>query len=262
MKFTEEIYQKIHEYLAGELSETQRNQFESLLEKDPELAEEVSIHRQMQDNLGRDSSSADIDFSDGNYQTYRQFLDSEEAQAYRETISKVVEKHIPRRNRTWYYLAAAVLVVLVMSLAVYYSWNSQGSPLESYYTWNELPSLTERTSGGDPARAQRLFEAKNYKEALVILEPLIGQEEEIGAEVYLYTGICQYELGDVQRAVATMEKLLQSDLLDRNKARWYLALFYLSMEKTSLARVQLEYILTDELNFFDTEAKKILRSIN
>ncbi len=100
----EELYNKIEDYLAGDMSAADKEAFEQALQKDPELLAEVNLHRQLQ-----------ATFSDSQEMALRQSLKEISADFSIESTTPPATK--PFYQNIWFYLGllATLLVIYLIS---------------------------------------------------------------------------------------------------------------------------------------------------
>lgn len=258
MIYDEPTYQLIHDYLNGDLDASQRKEFEERMQADPPFAEEVKISRDMFSNLGKSGQGPSKSTNIPAFNNYRDFLVSSEgvtyANAIQEAQSKYEKKSLIPTKRTLLMVAASLSFIIISTVFYFFNQDQKGA-IQEFYAWNDLPSLTERSDNAiAKASVEQLFVSKKYEEALAVLRS-VQVDNGIDANLYIYTGLCQLELSQFDEALNTFMQLNQSDLLDSGKAKWYLALTYLKMNKKDNANKQLDEILVDENNFFYQEAK-------
>ena len=243
MKFDDQTYQLIHDYLLGNLLGEQRDAFENRLANEPDLAEEVEINRLMMDSWNGEPIQPGI--NSDLFNQYLEFLKSEEAEQYRQLLHEadltyqVTEK---RTNYIIYGIAASVLLVSFAWIFYLFIDNTNSKEIASFYQWEELPSLTERNSVNALAKAEASFKSGDYQSALTIFQEWQSKHEP-DANVFIYKGVCYFELQQYDLALHTFENLANSNLLDSQLANWYLALTYLKIGNEAMARKQLKIIL-------------------
>lgn len=210
---SDDIYILIDRYLAGELSEDELRSFEKRLQDDFQFAEKVHLYEDAAKNL-----------SD-------KFSNEEGESSLRRSLEKIAEREITYGKRhkviqlKWYWAAASVAIVAAVFA---YSFFNPG--------YNEFAShdpllLVERgNSGTTAARAEKAFNDRNYKAALVNLNSLLVSDNQ-NIELLLSKGICLLELNDFDEAEKVLDTIQNSNSIYREKAIWYMALSALKQEQ-------------------------------
>lgn len=259
MTFDENTYLLIDQYLQGVMDDSARNTFEDRMRNEPDLAEEVRLHEELINHFSEEWSTGRVSFNSPEAQAYIQFLQSDEADRIKNLIEEGEHQYFHNQPKNWTKLliAASVTFFLIASVIIYSLVSSAKPDYDQYYSWNELPSLTERSSENtDLARVEVDFRQGDFQKVIDQLsEPKSSSE-------YFYLAVSQFELGRTESALQTLDKLLQSNLLDRNQAHWYKALIYLRQQQNEQAKRELNIVVNDDTKAFDTEASLILDDLD
>ncbi len=227
-----EYYEKIDQYAAGELPDTERQQFETALQTDPSLAKEVKLHRRL-DELGaaRFGHAAQ---DEALLQTLQQngdlFFRKKQVTGWRKVIP------LPARRAL---LAAASVAVLVLAWQLL-------TPNSLFDVYKGAYPAASTTQLGDEnnellENAGKAFNAKDYPLALDLYNRYL-QSAPSDAEAQLYRGICLLETGDLAPAAAAFESLARSAPDFQTDATWFLALVHVkdkNWEKAKEALLQI-----------------------
>ncbi|MDC8002457.1 tetratricopeptide repeat protein [Aureisphaera galaxeae] len=260
-------YQKIERYFRGEMTEEEHAAFEDAMEKDPDLKERVTIH-----------STIDALEDEEKWMTFEGApeLLKKEADLFRsEDTLQFSEKLKAFRNQTsvsettskspWFNksLWGAIAAILIIAIFVFYPKDPNLNTLfEEYHNWEDLPSLV--TKGGDPndpARLESLFRSKDYEGVIASSESLEIAVEGSYAQALLYVGAAHIELGNYRQALATFDRLINSNSLDAHKGYWYKALTYLKQENKEQCLEVLDIIAAEPTYFMHEDAKQLLKEL-
>lgn len=224
----ENTYRDIERYLAGEMDGPARSAFEQRLAAEPQLAEELALHR-------------DIEGA---------FADPE-TMAFSALVADVVggeaagESAVPKKNtfRIW-AVAAAVLLLAVVGFFVF-----QGGPAspESLFADNftayEAPANFRSEDPVLEAALQAAFTAYNngnYADAQQRFGVLYAQSQ-ADRTVSFYYGLSALANDQASTAIAPLQELAdQAPHSYRSQARWYLALAHLAENQVDSAKARLE----------------------
>ncbi len=242
----------IERFLKGELSEDEKEQMETRMVSDPEFSEKVALERQLFKTFDEEDWS-DIENPDKEVEAYAELFGAQESKTIKSAIASSAATYKRGKTKTlrkpvWLYAAAATIILV---LSFYFLWPAGIAPEELYHTYldkTELPSLVTRgDSAPDQMKAQAYFENQKYREAVQLFADLIENGGQNGA-FYIYLSLAQAELGEFSEALATLDKLIQSDLLDSEKGYWYKSLVYLKADQPQDAKSLLELII--EKNYY------------
>ena len=254
----------IDNYLKGLLSENEQVSFSNRLESDADFKERFELEKQLFDALNEDTWSFAND-KNSEATDYVKFLKEDDIQNLKKTLAETSSKFSANKNETsrrlFYYLAAAS-VVLFIGFQFFFNQNISNQELyNDYVALNDLPSFVSRSDGThDLAKAQRLFENKEYQDALSIFQSQFNESDD-KANIFIYQGLAQTELEKFDDAEKTFNKLISSDLLDAQKGHWYKALLYLKQDKVVESKIMLERIVTSSY-YNHSKAKELLEKLN
>ncbi len=261
---SEELDQLVHDYLHNKLSAEEKSSFEDRLKGDPELAEDVAIQQELLGVLGESEWSGEREFDGEEIGSLKSYFQSDESVQQANSIKKAAESYQRKmifRKRIRYSIAASFALLVVSAILFILFLQPVTDDLNTYYSWNELPTFVDRSvEGNQLTRMETHFKAGEFNEAYVVFQSITGNEKN-NADVFIYGGICLLELERYQEAMEIFDQLLQTDLLDKEKAYWYKALLYLRMEEQEMAKAQLELILSEEEQFFFEEASELMTKL-
>jgi len=219
--------EEIENYLQGKLSKKKQEVFESRLNQDSKLKEEVALHQKMMRGLQELS--------------FREELDK----AYSDRHGKSKGRS-NWRNKKSISIAASIVFMIV---AVWLLYPENGSSLEKELVEVSydpgLPTSLGLSDQLDFGEGMNAYKTKDYKQAKSYWQPLLVENPSNDTLLYY---LAQIELIEKQFEPAA-EKLRaigqEKASVFKEKATWYLAISYLRMNKQEEAKVLLNYILTE-----------------
>ncbi len=255
----------IDRFLKGELSEEAAKDFQNRLESDHELVDRLKLEKQLFESLNEEDWSTLDNADHPEVAAYRALFADEESAEIKKAIAISQETYkaggketpVKKLNNWWTYSAAAVLLVLASVLILFPRKNSPESLYMSYLARTELPSVVNRgkeEADNLLADGQRLFEEKEYEQAIEILKR-VPEQDRIGA-YYIYLSLGLAEVEKYEEALTTIDGLIESNLLDSVKGYWFKSLIYLRANELNKAKEQLRFII--ENGYFNNELASAL----
>jgi len=253
----------IDRFLKGELSDIEARNFRERMKSDQEFAQRVAFEKQLLEVLDDKEWHQSTNPEHPEVAEYTQLFASEQAARMKEAIAASQkayksEGNVRRLNPWWVYSSAAMILIMV---SLYFLFPRKNSPEELYISYlakTELPSVisrgTEEVNEG-LVKAQRYFDEKNYVEAADLLRKLQETNNQSSA-LYVYLALSQAELSSFEEATATLDELIESDLLDGEKGYWYKSLIHLKANEPEKARELLNTIV--EQRYFNYELAEAL----
>ncbi len=238
--------ERLEKYLKDELTESERNQFEEDLEKDPELAEALRLQKDLL--LG-----IKMHFDDRLKEEFKKIdLESEKTGDAGKT-----------QMRTLWKWAASAAVGLTL-VGVFYFMNAQDRNqrlFTAYYS--DFPNIIERTQRDTESPMEQAFVYFQNEEWQEASEAFAAMQAEQPTIFYpqFYQALSLLNLDRASDAVPLFEAVLQStDTRFTDPARWYLSLAYLKMDNEDQAIATLESI--DENSPYASDAKELLDKLH
>lgn len=266
---TQEIYETIEAYLAGEMTDTELQAFEAQMNADAELAKEVQLHAdiavtlQTQDKLKQK-------------QHWQQLLSSQVLNPKQEQSEPTL---LGKKNNwggmTTYLLRIAAMLVLVVG--AYFMWQQFSAPdieklawqqwqeTETTQQWSGIRGTSTDDTDSEKAsfkKSLQLYGDKQFEEALKGLDA-VSTQSSLFPDVVLLQSMCLLQLQRNEEAIGKLTFLLQpqNDNLLKDQARWYLALAYLQNDQTTLARQELSKIVNEQSVHWD-RASELLKKLD
>ena len=224
MKRSQELFEKIENYLNNDLPGTDKEQFEKELQENEELRNEVQLHREMQTAIG-----------DADTIAFRKKIEplSSEKRSKKSISSSSILK-----------IAAVFIVILATTFFLIQSKNNNGNGLfQDYYVLYPVEDLLRGQSANEQ-RQQLLKKYSNMEFAEIVddLESLSAEFPE-DSSLQMYLGNCYLNTGADTKAVSLFDKI-PADSKHYDHAQWYLALAYLKEENREMAKKTLEHIVS------------------
>lgn len=255
---TEELLDKIDQYLKGELSELERLSFEKLLQEDEQLQEDVIIQKQLFAMHG--TSTTDISSNETDFEAIALLKEKLKTDEYLHLSNKIrtignenrISNGKPRKRKTHYlnYFIAASVTIFFATL---FFFNSESS-LESYYSenvnWENLPSFIDKGNALDNfTKGEIAFKKKEYKSAILSFEN-IETTNELYPYSLMYIGASYDVLNENEKALDYFNKLSQlTEFEEHTKGFWYQLLIHLKLDNKEKANEISKIILKDKNNY-------------
>ncbi|MCD0488151.1 hypothetical protein LPB86_07915 [Pedobacter sp. MC2016-14] len=214
-----EIILQASRYADGEMSLDEKQEFESLLEQDPELREYIEQYKSAFKALSRHLSP------DQGVDDLKATLSELNVRYFNEEI--VAVKSTGRIHRLWVQLAG-IAAVLLIGLMVYAPW--QKSLYEQY--GKTTMSVAERGAGQQTVleKAANLYNDKKYIEAEKLLSVYYELNPENSISSFYY-GLTLIENNKGDNARKVLEELYAGDSAFKFDAAYYVAMSYLKERK-------------------------------
>lgn len=251
----------IEQYLDGQLSAAEEEAFLLRVKSEPALQEQLKLEQQMRDALDEKDWSYAENTSHEELSAYTRAFGSEEALKIKNSIAQAgaayhegQEKPRSGRNiRLWIYSAAATVLITVSFFLLRPKSMAPEDLYLEYMAKTELPDLTTRSASDEAAellRAQGFLNNKEYDKAASAFQKLLSQMPQ-RAELYINLALSQTELGQHNEAIASLDRLINSNLLDAPKGYWYQSLVYLKAGEPEKSKVLLQTIVENSYYNYD-----------
>lgn len=253
----------IERFLKGELSPEEEELIQTRMESDSGFRDKVTLERQLFDTFNDEDWSFAENGGSPEVKEYADIFGSESTDALSEAIanSQTMYKagQQKRRIKPWYAYASAAVFLLLLSFYFLFPGKTASELLyTSYLEQTELPSLIRRgdtVMDAEMAKGQTYFEKGQFAEAATVFSSLLPKDDENGA-LYIYLAMSRVELAESEQALATLDRLIESDLLDREKGYWYKSLVYLKADQVQESQSLLKTII--ENRFYNYQLAEAL----
>ena len=239
----EERYLLFDQYLQGEMTVEERNNFEKEVSGNPEFAAEFRTFKEVQ------------------VQLQNKFGHVQEREAFKENLSVISDEHFNKNKpklvlmRPWYYAAAASVVIL---FGLFF-FNQNTKPDFADYNQQEHAYLTERGNVQEELKqAEEAFNSKKYKAAIPLFESILKENKT--PEIQYYYGIALLEEDQFSKSEAVFNELKSGTSVYSEKALWYLALSKLK-QKDYKASKQILQTISQDYEDYD-KVQKLLNALD
>ncbi len=229
----DQYWEKIDDFLDGQLPQEERLAFEAQLEQEERVRKDLALQQQLRQGIAFGSQGplrARLDRIQAEYQADKQ-----------DEGGKVVPMGQGLMNR--WLMAAGLLIGALTILFLIQQPASNADLFASNYEPYELKTTMRGPDEEDlSSLAIEAYEAGNYETAVPRLEAALAAAPEQAA-LQLALAISQWENGAIAAAQETLTPLLEHPLL-QDQANWYAALFDLANDDTAAARAHLEVVVS------------------
>jgi TolA-binding protein len=209
----EERYLLFDQYLQGEMTVEERNNFEKQVSENEEFAAEFRTFKEVLAQLDN------------------KFGYEKEREAFRENLSAISDKHFNKEKpkvvlmRPWYYAAAASVAILFGLFFFDYNQN----PSFNDYNHPGQAHFTERSNvNSNLIQAEKTFNDRKFKEAIPFFEAVLKSKKT--AEVQYYYGVSLLQNNQYKKAETVFNELKSGSSVYKEKAIWNLALIKLKQK--------------------------------
>jgi tetratricopeptide (TPR) repeat protein len=239
----------IERYIAGEMSETEKEWFLKELDGNEKLRNEVDLRRRTDDILKKQDVMA---------------LRSKLAEIEKRRSEVTQPAKISRR--TIYIRYAAVLAVLVLlgSITLFPGKNLNSEKImKQYYKAYEPPTVqrsAQSETDADFTLALEFYNTHDYEKAAILFTKVLENKPN-DMQTVLLQGVSNFEDKKYPEAKKSFGKVIDDkNNLYVDQAQWYLALCYLNTNETARAK-QLFKIIGNEGGIYKNDAIKIYRGL-
>ena len=223
----DENQENIEKYLRGELSKAQRLSFESRLKKEPSLAEDFQLEKDIFNSV----------------RSYSHQKRKEELQ--RLIQEEASQSGLQRFVRQWNIWPIWLILLLSISFIAWLLYNKTQTPANAeqlYAQYTDYNFKYQVKSGDAPAvltQIESLLSAKKYQQALPLLEEYLSQNPE-DSEILLAKGLAILEANqNYEEALALFDQVIAQDNAYLADAYWLIAITYL---RTGQGSKSVEYL--------------------
>lgn len=264
-----ELEQHIDDFINGKLSIAEQKAFKLLIEKDDQLRERVNVYLELNDILS-DRKSISITEKSKRQKQYEELFSDLDGQRIKESIDRVESDYFKeleaKKNSSYIRPFVLGLIILLLTVILYLfldKWKTSNKIYASLNDYTYLPSMTSRSDENNLAKGEELFYNNKYKEALDYFKDYLETENGLyNSQVELYIACCLLELSQNQDAILRLEKITNSNSMDRGIAQWYLVSAYLRSNQKNQAINTLNAIASDKSNFNYSKALMILDDLS
>ena len=259
----EKYHEQIELYFRGELSETERVEFEKSLSNNTELKQEFDIHNELFFHFDKPDITNLKNINSEDLKIIKSYYKSKDSKKLKSVIERVNENYKRKesaKNRRIIYsvLSAAAIFIFIIIFYKLSLPNSQDL-FVIYYDKDDLPSITSRSEVNNLYEGQKLFEEGLYQESYQFFSEYSRKEKK--AEIQIYAGVSALQLNNYSDAIGYFDELINSESIDESMGLWFKSLTYIKMGDIKKARSILNEIIEDKSNFNYHKAKDLLVDI-
>ncbi|PKQ46827.1 tetratricopeptide repeat protein [Confluentibacter flavum] len=242
----EQDYILFENYILGDLSETEKNAFETQLKADSKFNDSFNTYKELSSFLEHkfENEAASTAFQSNLENISKTYFEKQDAPI------KVI------RFKIWQYAVAAT-VALLIGITVF---NNFSSPVyEDFADYNSI-SLTVRGEQDALLKtAENAFNTKDFAKAEEAFRSLMLIDKD-NAELQFYRAVANLELNKFEMAESLLTSLSKGQSAYKNKAIWYLALSDLK-QKDYDACLEILKTIPEDADDYD-EAQKLIKKLD
>ncbi len=235
-----EYQEQIQSYLTDRLSDKDRQAFESILEGNQELKEEVSLYKELQD-IGRNTPLVEAN---------HQIMESMKGISIQPDYSDIDSLPTNKTSSSSWWGGKGILLVgllitgIISGLLTYSTFvdNSMSKIVRPHMQPYENLISQNQADQTSLAIGMTAYDRKDYLTATQQLQQhLTTKPNDIFAQLYL--GISQTLNGQTDQAINILQPLTLSEGIHTNASKWYLILNYIqigNMEEAKFLMLDLE----------------------
>lgn len=257
----------IERFLKGQLSNQELIEFKHRLGSDVDFEEQVTLERQLFETLDEEYWSVVRKNDSSKLSEDKRLIPGNQVKAISEAIAQANNKYQNRGKskslKRWFLYPVAATIIFFA--AFYLLSPSSKSAQELYLSYLEKSEAYSHGIRGDGNVKQELteaylyFENEEYLKAEALFSEVLAGGYQDGS-LYINLAISQMRLELFTKAGSTLDQLIQSDIIDREKGYWYKTLLYLRADDADKAISTLNLIV--ENTYFNAElAKELLEEL-
>jgi len=241
-------FERIEEYLEGDMSREERERFEQDLKSNPLLAEEFELYQSIGKGINEHYAADELKHKLKN-------LDEELDRG------DTKKPPIPLYPYRWLAAAAVVIVLMISGIVIYQTYYATSLDKIALHYWEEdrgLPVLMGSQNTLD--NAMNLYKEKRYDESLRELEHLLANHSGSDTLNY-YAGVVNFKLNKYFDAMKYFSVVPTTSTF-KESAEYREALSNLMLGNKETASGILQKIASNNAHLYHQQAKEILQSIN
>jgi tetratricopeptide (TPR) repeat protein len=238
----------IEQYLADEMSASEKEAFKKELRSNPELSQELKLSQTI------DSAISNEDIID----LRKKILIASESNKSISTPGKIILMN----TRKWWYAAASVIVLLAVSATLFLQTRNTITNDSLFSQYYNSENIIDQTRGDQNIlEAVIKFQEKDFATASVLFKNIMDKDNS-NIAVWFYYGIANIETKHYENSITAFNTIIkQNDNLYIEHAEWYLGLCYLKNNQKDKAIDQFMTVASDPDNIHKKEAKNILEKL-
>lgn len=232
----EERYILFDQYLQGELTVDEKNNFEKQLSADSELASEFESFREI------------------HFQLENKFGIEQQREVFEENLTKISNKYFNKKKnkvaslKPWYFAVAASIIIMFglffFDYKHYPNFDDYNHPESAYFTERGVSEAILK-------QAENNFNGKRYETAIPIFEMIL--KENNSDEIKYFYAVSLLQVDKYVKAETIFKELEAGNSVYKEKAKWNLALSKLKQGKYNECKAILQTISQDYEDYDDVE---------
>lgn len=235
----------IEKYLNNQLPKELVAEFIDRLEKDEAFKEYFLFEKELFETLNENQWSFLSQKANLRAKEYQELLNSDEIINVKEAINSA-NIHYKKTVKNYTRFVYSGIVAASLLLCIYFLVPKKLSTEELYFKYasiEEYPSLIQRGNDADSlVIGENYFNDKKYLLASTVFSNELKKDYD-NSNIYLYLSQCQIELKNYAEAEKTLEKLIDSNLIDAQKGLWFRSLLYLKLNQLQKVKADLKRII-------------------
>jgi hypothetical protein len=256
--------QQIDDFIADQMTPEQRKLFLQRISEDQSLQQEVAFRQELYTMMGSaDWPLHDVEDQLEGVKELRDTLRSKNLEEASVNIKKAAaayhqKKSSPTRKlRPWIPIAIAAACIAII-FTIVPSNNSLSDYYNDYHSWDQLPSNIEKANEQSAlTKGEVLFNNKQYKETINLLEASFTGDEQLQPNVLLYKAAAYQELKQYDKAHAVYNQLIATTSLEQSRGLWFKCMLYLKQEDLENTIRLLATITSDSNNYNYAQALEL-----
>jgi len=222
-------FDKIEDWLNGNLSQEEAAKFEKEADANPELSAQIDQHLTAQDAI-------EVMIEDNLRDQMKNW--SKEDNSSEEETTKVVSINKKKKGSTFRrlrpLLAAASVALLIGFVGMQWAGNySNNSLLESSYSAYNMPGVRSGVDTSPVTEGIMAYGEKDYQKAIQSFQNTADANADYRVESLFYKGQSEYQIKNYEEAITSFNLVIASNSKRfKANAEWYKVLTYLAANQT------------------------------
>jgi tetratricopeptide (TPR) repeat protein len=240
----------IEKYLDDQMKPDEKRRFEEDVLNDPEFKEEIKKHQLLIDGIRLHGRS--------------QLLHkTKEWDAELGAVPKAETIHRAISPFRWYYMAAAIVIIIVSVAVIYSNLNTGFDRVVAahYEPYSYIPD-TQRSESTEPSAIDEVFRNYDRQEYAKVIDLVNDMEPSDKTEIFSFLQANAYQAtGENTKAIHAFSEIANSDSMYATASKWYLALLYLSEKQPDRAMPLVEELMKSNTSF-SPKANKLMKDLD
>ena len=254
---------EIENYLAGDMGEAEKFNFEKRLASDPELSSLLHLYRQIDRCMANDhrTEQGRQELRDTLGELTKKYFAGGTPISYADNSAKLVS--LPKKRNNFKVLAIAASFLLIIAAYFIFFDKPKARQLADAYIQDNLATLSQTMDGARDSLQQGIaaYNNKEYAKALDIFETVFASHPD-NTDALLYAGITSLATGDHEKAITKFTELSSKTNLFSNPGLFLKAVTLLKRNAPGdreEAKAALQQVADQNLENAE-EARKMLKS--